>query len=132
MPAESFAGGARDPASPSIPQAREILGKFHIQRHHATVSARRPDELVQTLMYWLAAPEAALDPLRDPLDRMIGLAAEPAMQTRYADTLIHFARQQHKEAVVKAAILLLTAAVEATARTIRNRRSGSAGSVTPT
>ncbi|MGC4815062.1 hypothetical protein ACLQ29_31490 [Micromonospora sp. DT228] len=57
----SFPGGARDPASPSIPQAREILGKFHIQRHKATASARRPDDLVQTLMYWLAALEAVLN-----------------------------------------------------------------------
>lgn len=105
---------ARDPASPSISQTREILGEFHIQRHNATVSSQRPDELVQTLMYWLATPEAVRDSLRDPLDRLMGPASEPAMQTRYAGTLTSFARQQHNPALTKASILLLTAAVEAT------------------
>ncbi|WP_330343306.1 CHAT domain-containing protein [Streptomyces longwoodensis] len=105
---------ARDSASSRIPQACEILGEFHIQRHNATVSTRRPDELVQTMMYWWAAPEAVRDSLRDPLDRLIGPAAEPELQTRYAGTLIHYARQEYNPALVKAAILLLTDAVEAT------------------
>ncbi|MGC4815061.1 hypothetical protein ACLQ29_31485 [Micromonospora sp. DT228] len=62
---------------------------------------------------------------------MIGLAAEPTMRTRYADTLIDLARQQH-EALVKAVILLLTAAVEATGANDQDLPERLAGSVTPT
>jgi tetratricopeptide (TPR) repeat protein len=104
---------ARDPASPSLTRARGVLGDFHILRHNATVDSGRPDELAQTLMHWLP-PEARPDDLPEPLDRILGPRAEPEWQTRYANTLISHASRNRNPAAVNAAVLLLSAAIEAT------------------
>ncbi|KUN35827.1 hypothetical protein AQJ30_24500 [Streptomyces longwoodensis] len=104
---------ARDPASPSLSRARGVLGHFHILRHNATVGSGRPDELAQTLMHWLPTPEALPYEVPEPLDRIVGPGAEPEWQARYANTLINHASQNQNPAAVNAAVLLLSAAIEA-------------------
>ncbi|MGW0577153.1 CHAT domain-containing protein [Streptomyces sp. NPDC002920] len=105
---------ARDPALPTLAQARGVLGDFHILRNNATIDSGRFDELAQTLLHWLPAQEALGDDLPDPLDRLLGPRAEPEWQARYAAGLISHASRDRSPAVANAAVLLLTSATEAT------------------
>ncbi|WP_157866837.1 CHAT domain-containing protein [Streptomyces sp. Root55] len=104
----------RNPASSSLASARRVLGVFHILRNNATVDSGGPDELAQTLMHWLPDPQSLPDDLPDPLNRMLGPRAEPKAQAGYANTLIYHANGERNPAAVNAAILLLSAAIEAT------------------
>lgn len=105
---------ARDPASPRLAQVRGVLGEFHILRHNAMVDSGRNNELAQTLMHWLPAPEALPEGLPDPLNRILGPRAEPERQAWCANILISTASQDGDRAAVNAAVLLLSTAIETT------------------